>query len=222
MKKIIFAFPFCIFIWIAGYTQNNSLGKNDPDAKKILDEVSAKIKSFKSVRAAFTLSIDDSKGKSQGVKQGSFYQKGAQYHISITGQEIFCDGKTSWTYDKSTNEVTITKVDQTVKTISPEKFFTDFYDKDFLYKLNGNVKQGAKELQEIELTPTDKTKTFFKVLLYIDVKTKTMYSIKSLEKNGTKYTLTINTLNGSSILTDAQLVFDKSKYPGVEEVDLRN
>jgi outer membrane lipoprotein carrier protein len=222
MKNLIFACHLCILFLAVGHAQNNSLGKNDPDAKKILDEVSAKIKSFKSVKASFTLSIEDAKGKSQGVKQGSFFQKGTQYHISITGQEIFCDGKTSWTYDKSTNEVTITKVDQSVKTISPEKFFTDFYDKDFLYKLNGNVKQGAKELQEIELTPTDKTKTFFKVLLYIDVKTKTMYSIKSLEKNGTKYTLTINTLNGSSILTDAQLVFDKSKYPGVDEVDLRN
>jgi outer membrane lipoprotein carrier protein len=222
MKKIIIACLFFSGLLMNARAQNNSLGKNDPDAKKILDQVSAKIKSFKSVQATFTLSIEDSKGKSQGVKKGTFYQKGSQYHISITGQEIFSDGKTSWSYDKSTNEVTITKVDQTVKTVTPEKFFTDFYDKDFLYKLNGNVKQGTKDLQEIELTPTDKTKTFFKVLLYIDSKTKTMYSMKSLEKNGTKYTLTINSLNGTSVISDSQLVFDKSKYPGVDEVDLRN
>ena len=66
------------------------------------------------------------------------------------------------------------------------------------------------------------TSTFFKVYLYIDRKTKTMYSVKSLEKNGTKYTLTINSINGSSTFSDSQLVFDKSKYPGVDEVDLRN
>ncbi len=222
MKKIFIA---CLLMVISGVrvqSQNNSTGKNDPEAKKILDEVSAKIKSFKSIQATFTLSIEDAKGKSQGVKKGVFYQKGMQYRVSITGQDIFCDGKNSWTYDKSTNEVTITKVDPSVKTITPEKFFTDFYDKDFLYKLNGNVKQGARELQEIELTPTDKTKTFFKVYLYIDRKTKTMYSVKSLEKNGTKYTLTINSINGSSTFSDSQLVFDKSKYPGVDEVDLRN
>jgi outer membrane lipoprotein-sorting protein len=222
MKKIFIA---CLLMVISGVrvqSQNNSTGKNDPEAKKILDEVSAKIKSFKSIQATFTLSIEDAKGKSQGVKKGVFYQKGMQYRVSITGQDIFCDGKNSWTYDKSTNEVTITKVDPSVKTITPEKFFTDFYDKDFLYKLNGNVKQGTRELQEIELTPTDKTKTFFKVYLYIDRKTKTMYSVKSLEKNGTKYTLTINSINGSSTFSDSQLVFDKSKYPGVDEVDLRN
>jgi outer membrane lipoprotein carrier protein len=222
MKKIFFACLFLIGCTVLGHTQNNSLGKNDPDAKKILDQVSAKVKSFKSVEADFTLQVEDAKGKSQGTKKGTVYLKGMQYKISITGQEIFCDGKNSWSYDKSTNEVTITKVDPTVKTITPEKFFTNFYDKDFLYKLNGSVKQGGKDLHEIELTPIDKTKTFFKVLLYIDKKTNTMSSLKSLEKNGTKYTITVNKLNGNNVLSDTQFIFDKSKYPGVEEVDLRN
>jgi len=222
MKQIIIA-CFCMMGFaFTSFSQNNSIGKNDPDAKKILDQVSAKVKSFKGVEAAFTLSIEDSKGKSQGIKKGTVSLKGMQYRISITGQEIFCDGKNTWTYDKSTNEVTIAKVDPSVKTITPEKFFTNFYDKDFLYKLNGNVTQAGKSLAEIELTPIDKTKTFYKVYLYIDRKTNTMYSLKSLEKNGTKYTLTINKLNGNSAINDATFVFDKSKYPGVDEVDLRN
>ena len=36
--------------------------------------------------------------------------KGNKYKVDITGQEIYSDGKTIWTYDKSSNEVTITKV----------------------------------------------------------------------------------------------------------------
>ena len=202
--------------------QNNSIGNNDRDAKKVLDQVSAKVKSFKSIQADFTLQIENAAGKVEGSKKGTVYLKGMQYHVSITGQEIFCDGKNSWTYDKSTNEVTISKVDPTVKTITPEKFFTNFYDKDFLYKLNGDVKQGNKVLQEIELTPVDKTKSFFKVYLYIDKKTKTIYSLKSLEKNGSKDILTINKLNGNTAISEDLFVFNKAKYPGVEEVDLRN
>jgi outer membrane lipoprotein carrier protein len=222
MKKIMLACVLVAGFVYLGKAQNNSLGNNDPDAKKILDQVSAKIKSFKSIQANFALAVEDAKGKQEGVKKGVFYQKGMQYRITITGQDIFCDGKNTWTYDKSTNEVTISKVDPNVKTITPEKFFTDFYDRDFLYKLNGDVKQGAKELQEIELTPTDKTKTFHKVFLYVDKKAKTMYSVKMLQKDGTKYTLTVNSINGAAAINDAQLVFDKSKYPGVDEVDLRN
>ncbi|HVM87154.1 MAG TPA: outer membrane lipoprotein carrier protein LolA [Puia sp.] len=220
MKKIIFTILFLVAAVIIN-AQNNSLGSNDPAAKKILDQVSAKAKSYKSIKADFTLEIQSAAGKTEGVKTGTVYIKGSQYHISITGQEIFCDGKNSWTYDKSTNEVTINKVDATVKTITPEKFFTNFYDKDFLYKLNGEVKQSNKTLQEIELTPVDKTKTFFKVYLYIDKGTKMIYSLKSLEKSGSKDIVTINKLMSNTTISDDLFVFNKTKYPGVEEVDLR-
>jgi outer membrane lipoprotein carrier protein len=221
MKKIIISILFLSGL-IAAKAQDNSVGKNDPDAKKVLDQLSAKMKTFKSLQADFTLRIENAAGKVEGSKKGTVYLKGVQYHISITGQEIFCDGKNSWTYDKSTNEVTINKVDPTVKTITPEKFFTNFYDKDFLYKLNGDVKQGDKNLQEIELTPVDKTKNFYKVYLYIDKKAKTIYSLKSLEKNGTKDIITVDKLNGNTVISDDLFVFNKAKYPGVEEVDLRN
>jgi outer membrane lipoprotein carrier protein len=202
--------------------QNNSLGKNDPDAKKVLDALSAKLKSFKAVQSNFSLKVEDSKGKPQGSKSGVVYLKGSKYHISMGGIEIFCDGKDIWTYDKSSNEVTITKSDPTAQTISPDKFFTDFYDKDFLYKLNGESKSGARTVQEVELTPVDKTKNFFKALLYIDKTQHTPVSIKWFDKGGNRYTLATSNLNGNAPFTDAQLAYNKAKYPGAEEVDLRN
>lgn len=205
-----------------GKAQNNSLGKNDPEAKKVLDGLSAKLKSYKAVQSNFTLKVEDAKGKLQGTKSGIIYFKGSRYHISITGQEVFSDGKDVWTYDKSSNEVTITKSDPSVGTISPEKFFTNFYDKDFLYKLNGEAKVGGRVVQEIELTPVDKTKTFYKALLYIDKAQHSLVSAKWFDKGGNHYTLDTNKLNGNAPLTDAQLAFNKAKYPGVEEVDLRN
>jgi len=209
-------------IYLMGQAQNNSLGKNDPDAKKVLDALSAKLKSYKAVQSNFTLKVEDSKGKLQGSKNGVVYVKGNKYHISVTGQEVYCDGKDVWTYDKSSNEVTITKVDPATQTISPEKFFTNFYDKDFLYKLNGEAKVDGRTVQEVELTPVDKTKSFFKALLYVDKAQHTLASIKWFDKSGNHYTLNTSKLNGNAPLTDVQLAFNKAKYPGVEEVDLRN
>jgi outer membrane lipoprotein-sorting protein len=218
------SFFTCLLLtgFLAVQAQNNSLGKNDPEAKKVLDAVSAKLRSYKAVQANFTLKVEDSKGKLQGTRNGVVYIKGSTYHISITGSEIYSDGKDIWNYDKSSNEVTVTKSDPATSTISPEKFFTDFYDKDFLYKLNGNVKMGTRTLQEIELTPVDKTKPFFKVLLYVDPATHTMATIKWFDKGGNRYTLNTTKLNGNAPLTDGQLAFNKAKYPGVEIVDLRN
>lgn len=201
--------------------QNNNLGNNDPDAKKILDGVSAKFKTFKGVQANFTLQVEDSKGKVQGSKKGTVFMKGTKYRVNITGQEIFCDGNNIWTYDKSANEVTITKFDPEQNMITPQKLFTNFYDKDFLYKLNGEKKQGAKTMQEIEMTPVDKTKPFYKVYIYVDKAAKTINSTRVLEKTGNKYTYTVNSMNGNAAISDGQFVFDKKKYPGVEEVDLR-
>ena len=202
--------------------QNNSLGKNDPDAKKVLDALSTKLKSFKAVQSNFTLKVEDSKGKPQGSKSGIVFLKGNKYHISMTGLEVFCDGKDIWTYDKSSNEVTITKSDPSAQTISPDKFFTNFYDKDFLYKLNAESQLGGRTVQEVELTPIDKTKTFFKALLYIDKARHTPVGIKWFDKSGNRYTLDTSKLNGNAPLTDAQLAYSKAKYPGAEEVDLRN
>jgi len=202
--------------------QNNSLGKNDPDAKKVLDALSTKLKSFKAVQANFTLKVEDSKGKLQGSKSGVIYLKGSKYHISMAGLEIYCDGKDNWTYDKSSNEVTITKSDPSSQTLSPDKVFTNFYDKDFLYKLNGESQLGGHTVQEVELTPVDKTKSFFKAVLYIDKTQHTPVSMKLFDKSGNRTTLDMSKLNGNAPFTDAQIAYNKAKYPGAEEVDLRN
>jgi outer membrane lipoprotein carrier protein len=194
---------------------------SDPAAKQVLDAVSTKFKTYKAVQSAFTLKVEDAKGKVQGVKSGTVYMKGPKYRVNITGQDIFCDGSTIWTYDKASNEVTITQLDPSSSSITPQKLFTNFYDKDFLYKMNGEKKEGSKTLQEIEMTPTDKNKAFHKVYLLVDKKTQSIYSTKVLEKNGNKYSYTVNSLNGKANVEDAMFVFDKKKYPGVEEVDLR-
>jgi outer membrane lipoprotein-sorting protein len=196
--------------------------KSDPDAKKLLDQVSAQFKTYRTVKAAFTLTIENADGKVDGKKTGIVSMKGTKYRISLSGQEIFCDGSTTWSYDKSSNEVKIDKVDPTAHAITPQTLLTNFYDKDFLYKLNGTVPVNGKNAQEIELTPFDKTKPFFKVLVYVSKVTKNIVSTKVFQKNGTHFTYTLNTFTPNSpTVKDEDFVFDKAKYPDVDVVDLR-
>jgi outer membrane lipoprotein carrier protein len=203
------------------FSQTNSLGKSDPDAKKILDNVSAKFKTYKTIEAHFVLKIENSAGKTLDGKPGIINMKDSRYRISFSGQEIYSDGTNIWTYDTATREVQITKFDPSANTITPQKMFTNFYDKDFLYKLNGDSKQGNKTVQEIELTPVDKTKTFFKVLVDVDKKTKNIVSTKIFQKTGDRYTYTITSLKTNINLPDALFVFNAKDYPNVEVIDLR-
>ena len=208
-----------IFSILPATAQN--AGKNDPEAKIILDGVSAKFKAFKTVKATFTYKVENSAGKTLSSKTGTVYMKGIKYQVSIVGQEIFCDGQNIWTFDKSANEVTITTFDTESSTLTPQKLFTNFYDQDFLYKLNGEKKQGTKTIQEIEMTPTDKSKPFHKVYIYVDKIGKIINSTRVLEKSGSRYSYIVNTMSPNSAVADSKFAFDPKKYPGVEVIDLR-
>jgi outer membrane lipoprotein carrier protein len=218
---------FLLFLAINLFTsniwaQNKSMGQSDPNAKKILDAVSANFKKYKSVKASFVFKNEDAKGKLLGIKRGNLFMKGTKYRITLAGgQDIFCDGVNIWTYDKTANEVTISRFDPAQNTITPQKLFTNFYDKDFLYRLNADKVEAGKQLHEIELTPYDKSKSFFKVYLFVDKASKTIYSTKIMEKSGVHYVYTVSSLNGNAVVGDDVFVFDKKKYPGVELVDLR-
>jgi len=218
MKKIL---SVAVIIILSAFTIHaqppKGMGASDPNAKKILDAVSAKFKSFKSVQSKFSLKIENSSNKVMGNKSGTVFMKGTKYRINVTGQEIFCDGSNVWTVDKAAKEVTISKLDPSNNTITPQKLFTNFYDKDFLYKLNSD----AKGIQEIELTPIDKTKLFHKVIVFINKATQTISSTKVFEKAGNRYTYTVSGMNTNANVADATFLFNQKNYPGMEVVDLR-
>lgn len=215
MKKIYIAFL------LTGASFFASAQPSDPAAKVILDGVSAKFRTFTTVQASFSYIVENAAGKQLSSKNGTIKMKGTKYRVSFVGQEIFCNGTTVWNYDKSANEVTISKLDASSGMITPQKLFTNFYDKDFRYLLNGEKKINGKTIQEIEMTPIDKSKPFHKVYLQVDKSAKTIFSTKVLENAGNRYIYTVTSLKTNSPIADSEFVFDKSKYPGVDEVDLR-
>lgn len=198
-----------------------AIGKSDPEAKKVLDAVSAKFKTFKSVKASFALKIENAAGKVQGTKSGTVMMKGVKYRVSITGQEIFCDGATIWTYDVAAKEVQVSALDNSSGSITPQKLFTNFYDKDFLFMLNPDVTRAGKTYQVVELTPVDKTKPFFKVVIEVDKASKVIMSTRVFEKNGNRYLYAINSMATTAVIPDDSFAFNLKKYPGVEVIDLR-
>jgi outer membrane lipoprotein-sorting protein len=217
MKQFFAGLLMMLSVIVVAAQPPKGMGQSDPAAKKVLDAVSAKFKTFKSVTAKYALTVENGSGKNMGNDAGTVYMKGTKYRISGKGKETFCDGSTVWTYEKSSNEVTISKLDPANNTITPQKLFTNFYDKDFLYKLNGEV----KGVQEVELTPIDKSKPFFKVLVFINKATQTLNTAKVFEKTGNRMSYSVSGMNTTTAVADAQFIFDSKKYPGVEVVDLR-
>lgn len=195
--------------------------QNDKKAKAILDAVSTKVKSLKTLKANFSITIQGAKGSKPQTKKGIVSMKGNKYFVSVTGQEIYCDTKTIWTYMKESNEVQITAFDPNENTFTPSKLFTNFYDKEYSYSYSGEKAIAGKKVDVILLTPTNKTKQFTKVELLIDKANTIVAGGKMYEKNGNIYSYTVSGYTPNASVTDQMFVFNPKKYPNVETVDLR-
>ena len=219
MKKSLLLSSF-LLVNLLGFAQGNAT-TNDPAATKVLNGVSAKFKTFKTVQANFAYKVENASGKALSTKTGTILMRGTSYKLNFNGLEIFCNGTTVWSYDKAAKEVTINSLDLSGGTITPQKLFSNFYDKDFYSLLKGESKVGVKTLQEIQMTPVDKSKSFHSVVLLIDKATQTLYSTKVMEKNGNRYSYTVSSMKTNVPATDAMFTFDPKKYPGVLVEDLR-
>jgi chaperone LolA len=193
--------------------------QNDPAAKSILDKVSNHFKTLKTVQANYTLNVTNRSGKSAGNKTGQIFVKNTKFRITEKSMEITSDGKKMWKFEPAANEVTVSDVDNNSQGMTPQRLFTNFYDKDFLYKLNGNKTIGGKQLAEIELTPTDKRKNFFKVYVYVDQAQQMITRSKVFENSGNVYEYSISNVKTNMALDDALFVFNAAKHPGVDVID---
>jgi outer membrane lipoprotein-sorting protein len=204
---------------VFGGQPNTTKNLDDPNAKVLLDAATKTFKSYPSVQADFTVFTEYPQSKTQ-TQSGKLFLKAEKYKIILDNQEIYCDKNTVWTYLKDLNEVQINDYEPSKTEITPANMFT-IYQTDFHYMLNG--KETAADgisYSMVDLMPKDKTKPYFKVRLWIDTK----YNIKRLkifDKNGTRYTYTINKMNTTQKLDDAIFIFDPQKYSGIHIEDLR-
>lgn len=215
MKKLILSL-LVLFMAVSSFAQYR-----DSKAKAVLDAVSAKFKSYQSAATGFTYSIINSAGKVLSNKKGTAVLKGEKYNISFGSNKIISDGTTVWNYDPLAKEVTVNNTNKSESTITPQKLFSDFYNKDFNYVLDKDFTIGGKKASKIILTPVDKKKPFERVYLGIDKATKNILTILVVEKNGNRYSYNISNFKPNAAVNDAQFTFNQSAYPGVEVVDLR-
>jgi outer membrane lipoprotein carrier protein len=190
-----------------------SLAQNDVRAKKILDGVSAKVKTFKGITANFSIKSITSKGRSNGIKTGYIVIKGQKYLLKQGKTEIKCDGIKTYNFDGS-KTITVTPVEENNQTLTPQNLLSNFYDKDFTYKLVSSDGQ----FNEIELLPVDKRKNFQKVNIYIDKVKDMITKARILDKSNNVLEFSLSNLITNATVADNNFIFDRNKYPKDAEV----
>ena len=185
-------------------------------AISLLDEVTAKMKAYKTMKLEFNYSMINKSQKINESFKGSLLSKGDKFKLNISGQQIFCDGKTTWTYQKDANEVSISEVSGDDDAMTPTKFMTT-YGNNYKSKLISD----KGNLQVIEMSPVKGRKRLSKVDLTLDKETKQVKSMQEYDKNGAVFTYNIESFITNQPIADNEFIFKASNYPKVEVVDMR-
>jgi outer membrane lipoprotein-sorting protein len=191
----------------------NAGAQNDPNAKKILDMVSAKVKSFTTINANFSINSISSKGKSNGIKTGIISIKGAKYVLVQGKMQVICDGVKTYNFDGA-KTITVTSLEESGQSLSPQKILSGDYAKDFVCKLIG-TKAGQSE---IEMKPIDPRKNFSKVNVFVDNTKSMITKAVILDKSNNTLQVSFSNLVSNKVLDNALFVFNKAKYPKDVEI----
>jgi outer membrane lipoprotein-sorting protein len=193
----------------------------DKKAQTLLDELSTKYRKYKSIKAQFVYTLESKANKMKQTQKGVLHLKGNKFKVKVANKEIICDSKTVWTYDSVENDVQINNYSPSENGFNPAQIFT-MYEKGFIYKFIDEKVENGKTIDQIELTPIDKNKKFFKVKLFIDKVGKQIVRSSVYDKNGNIYTYEVQSFQGDVVVNDSFFTFDPSKHPNCEVNDLRN
>jgi outer membrane lipoprotein-sorting protein len=187
--------------------------QNDANAKKILDAVSAKLKTYKGISANFSLLSKSRTGKTNNNAAGRISIKGDKYYIKQGSTEIFNDGNKTWNYNGN-DEVVVTSSDADSEALTPQRLLSDFYDKDFTYKMVSS----AGQFHEIQMIPVDKRKNFQRVNIFVDKAKMMVTKARVLDKSNNTTTFNLSNIITNASIADNTFVFDPKKYKKSIEV----
>lgn len=203
-------------IWVPAYTQT------DEEAKKILDRVSEKMKSYQTIEADFELLIENKMDDLSSKSVGAVQVKGDKYYMESMGTTVYFDGTTMWSYMADINEVTITEPSKEEGDFvdNPALIFS-FYNRDFKYRLIGEVKIDDFWAYEVDLYPKNLDQPYSRFKLFIRKDNDAIYMVSAISKEAINYTIYITNMRFNQQMDDAKFTFRPENFKDIEVVDMR-
>lgn len=159
MKQII------ISIWIALLTLP-VFAQQQMQAKVVLDKTAATFEKAGGIRAEFNVTVFN-KSRMAGQSAGVIELKGEKFVLKTDDGITWFDGKTQWSYLRSSDEVNISNPTGTeLQGLNPYALL-QIYRHGFDYKIGSLKNFGGKPVYEVVLTATDKKRDLSRIVLYV-------------------------------------------------------
>ena len=202
-----------------------SFAQDNTKAKEILKEVATKYKTYPAVSINFIFTMDNAQEDISESSEGQAWMKDDKYKVILMGVETYFNGKTLWSYMPDAEEVNLSTPEPGSKnTFDPSSLFTSYED-GYKIRYKNEVFEHNRALHVIDLLPKTedvKSSDFSRIRLKIDKDKKQIYQIIRYGKDGNDYTITLTRLNIEKNINENMFVYDKSKHPDVEIIDLRD
>lgn len=201
-----------ITLLVVAVLSTSSLFAQDAKAKKLLDEVSAKVKSYDNMFIDFKYGLSNEAAGINQETRGDVTLDGDKYKLNLMGTMQMYDGKKLYTIVPEDEEITIsTQNPGDDDAITPSKMLT-FFNEGYTYKWDIEQNVSGRKIQYIKLVPMDSNSELKSALLGIDAQTKHIYRLIMTQNNGSKITITVNTFKTDQPLPGNLFTFDASKY----------
>jgi outer membrane lipoprotein-sorting protein len=191
--------------------------KSDPEATKILKNLKKIYGGYDGLSIVYELELEY--GEDKEIQKGNIYQKGDKYRIDNNGNIIINDGEKVLMYIKKQNELQVNDIfEDEEPPFTPAKILNmDENDKEFVYVITGEDSKGYK----IEFKPLDRDSEIMKIRIEVNKAQTEISSVKIFSDDGSRMTFIVKDIKNVKE-TSTSFEFDKSQYPGIQEVDLRD
>ncbi len=185
-----------------------TMADNASDARKVLDKTASTINASSGAQANFVLSSDK-----LGYAQGTIAVKGNKFNATTADATVWYDGKTQWTYIKSTDEVNIASPTAAQQAQMNPLTFINLYKTG--YKLSMTTSGGN---YEVHLVAENKNASIQEMYVVIN----SSYTPTQVRLRRSDGWLSVNITNfRASPQSDSTFTFNSKDFPTAEVVDLR-
>ena len=210
--RLFSTFLFVFTIALAGFSQN------DAKAKSIIDKLSTKTKSYKTIYVEFTAKIKNSSINESNKGKG--WMKGDKYKAQFGEYNILSNGVKVWTISTADKETYVSSVgDDDDDMVNPQKLLKIWEDGYKFKYVKETVINGQKH-HVINLFPKNpKNAKYHTVTMTVNDAKSQIYQVVMKSNDATTSTYTMNVFKANETYSDAMFIYDKRKYPGYEVID---
>lgn len=206
MKLILLT--FCL-ISITAFSQDK-----DPASQKVLNELSAKMKSYQTFYVEFSAHVKNAATGLNESEIGKGWVKGNKFYASYGDNTIISNGLKTWTIVKEEKSVYEADASDDEDEMNPKKLMT-IWESGFKSKYEKETTVDGEKVHMIMLYPKNASKVdYHTIILYVSKADMELKKAIMKAKDGTVMTYTLSKFAANDPVDDGKFVFNIRKYPG--------